>query len=66
MKINSIGFGYSKNIQLSEGLIGTGIVFIIAGLVINHTKSAWFTTGEPTTLDEIEKLYSSCASKVIK
>lgn len=66
MKINSIGFGYSKNIQLSEGLIGTGIAFVIAGLVINRTKSAWFTSGEPTTLDSIEKLYDSCASNVIK
>lgn len=65
MKINSIGFGNSKNIQLSEGLIGTGIAFVIAGLVLNHTKSAWFATKEPTTLDDINKLYNSCASKVM-
>mgnify|MGYP006934498372 FL=1 len=64
MKINSVGFGYSKSIQLSDGLIGTGIVLVIAGLVISHTKSQWYATKDQTTLDIFTKLYNSCANNV--
>lgn len=57
IKINSIGFGYDKNIKLSEGLITAGTVMIVAGLAIIKTKSQWWTAQDQKTLDNVCKLY---------
>ena len=57
IKINSIGFGYDKNIKLSEGLITAGTVMIVAGLAIIKTKSQWWCAGDQKTLDYICELY---------
>ena len=62
IKINSMGFGYDKNIRLSEGLITAGTVMIIAGLVIIKTKTQWWTAGDQKTLDTVCKLYESQTS----
>ena len=59
IKINSIGFGYDKNIKLSEGLITAGTVMIVAGLAIIKTKSQWWCAGDQKTLDEVCKLYEA-------
>lgn len=59
IKINSIGFGYDKNIILSERLIKAGTVMIIAGLFVNHTKSQWWVAKNESTLDKICKLYEA-------
>ena len=57
IKINSIGFGYDKNIKLSEGLITAGTVMIVAGLAITKTKSQWWVACDQKTLDTICELY---------
>ena len=57
IKINSIGFGYDKNIKLSEGLITAGTVMILAGLAIIKTKSQWWCASDQKTLDYICELY---------
>ena len=44
-KVNSIGFGYSRNIRWSEGLIKGGVAMIIVGLIINHTQTRWYVAG---------------------
>ena len=62
IKINSIGFGYDKNIKLSEGLITAGTVMIVAGLAIK-TKSQWWVAGDQKTLDEVCKLYDAQQTK---
>ena len=59
IKINSIGFGYDKNIKLSEGLITAGTVMIVSGLAIIKTKSQWWCAGDQKTLDEVCKLYEA-------
>ena len=59
IKINSIGFGYDKNIKLSEGLITAGTVMIVAGLAIIKTKSQWWTADDQKGLDYVCKLYEA-------
>ena len=56
IKINSIGFGYDKNIKLSEGLIKAGTVMIVVGLAIIKAKSQWWVAGDQKTLDKVCKL----------
>ena len=59
IKINSIGFGYNKNIKLSESLITAGTVMIVAGLAIIKTKSQWWCKKKKKTLDYICELYEA-------
>ena len=63
IKINSIGFGYDKNIKLSECLITAGTVMIVAGLAIIKAKSQWWVAGDQKTLDEVCKLYEAQQTK---
>lgn len=59
IKLDSIGFGYDKNITLSENLITIGTVMIIAGLVITKTKTQWWRADDQEGLDIICKLYEA-------
>ena len=59
IKINSMGFGYDKNIRLSENLIAAGTVMIIAGLVIIKSKSQWWVARDQETLDKVCALYEA-------
>ena len=56
-KINSIGFGYSRNIRWSEGLIKGGVAMIIVGLIINHTQTRWYVAGNQDSLESLRKVY---------
>ena len=46
IKINSICFGYNKNIKLSESFMTAGTVMIVVGLAIIKTKSQWWVAGD--------------------
>ncbi len=59
LKLNAIGFGYDKNIKLGEGLIASGVVLTITGLVIILRKTQWWVAEDQKTLDSIVKLYNS-------
>ena len=63
IKINSIGFGYDKNIKLSEDLIMAGTVMIVVGLAIIKAKSQWWVAGDQKTLDKVCKLYEAQQTK---
>lgn len=57
-KINSIGFGNEKIIKFSEGLIATGALLVLSGLMISHSKLEWFTGRDQHTVDSIVDLYN--------
>lgn len=58
IKINSMGFGYDKNIKLGEGLIAAGTAITIAGLAVIHSKTQWWVAKDQKTLDKVCELYN--------
>lgn len=59
MKMNSIGFSYSKNIRLGEGLIAVGLVLVSIGLLTIIKKQQWIVASTVEHLDHFERVYKS-------
>lgn len=59
MKMNAIGFGYSKNIRLGERFILVGLVLTAIGLFTIVRKQQWVVASTVEHLDEFVRIHKT-------